>query len=569
MTVAGVCTSLGLGTMQIATGLQRVGWVDPEKEDLMNVYIITIWVITGFATVSVVSGLKVGIKILSLAGFCLGCLILFLCFVMEKSYYLLNLVVQTTGVYLQWSIFQVPFWTDAFASLTPGEGRAVDGKSAESWWIGAWTVFYMAWWVSWACFVGIFIARITKNRSIRSVVCGVFLAPTLYALLWFPIMGGIGLRQQRQALELKQLGAEYFQDEAHYMASGSSFCYDVPQSDVYVGDELVFSNTLPGITPVCEFDSSNAPAAWFNVMDSFTYPDTGIDGNFPGFGQFMSGLSIFALGVYFVTSSDSGSLVVDTLASNGSEEHHYLQRVFWAFTEGAVATGLIVAGGSDALGALQAASIVFGLPFNFFIFIMCWSVYQMCVTLEREGQDQSHDAKMILPKKNWEMPLVGGVFNVLEWLCAFGRIHPSLKASGIDLPSIEDVGDFVKSALVPFVTLYSIYTAMDTKGQHATVNKLLTAIYAAFHLGWIVLFSFGTYNYGFVAFAWSMFFINACILTSVRSHVRGKFGLQGNIVGDFTAGSFLYPQALVQMETQIAKEKDIGFSDEDSTGKNA
>ena len=75
----------------------------------------------------------------------------------------------------------------------------------------------------------------------------------------------------------------------------------------------------------------------------------------------LSGLSIFALAIYFITSSDSGSLIVDTLASNGAEEHHWLQRVFWAFTEGAVATGLLVAGGNDALGALQTASIVFGL----------------------------------------------------------------------------------------------------------------------------------------------------------------------------------------------------------------
>ena len=97
---AGVCTSLGLGTMQLATGMTRLGWIDPNS-DSTTVYVIIIWVITAFATLSVVSGLKVGIKILSLLGFGLGCLILFLSFVMEKSYFLLNLLVQTTGVYLQ------------------------------------------------------------------------------------------------------------------------------------------------------------------------------------------------------------------------------------------------------------------------------------------------------------------------------------------------------------------------------------------------------------------------------------------------------------------------------------
>lgn len=166
------------------------------------------------------------------------------------------------------------------------------------------------------------------------------------------------------------MGETHYGSADYFQAPGSENCYDVPQSDVVVnGTTTVFTNTLPGITPVCAFDSSNSESAWFNVMNSFSYPSE--DSSFAGFGQFMSGISVFALAIYFVTSSDSGSLVVDTLASNGSEKHHWTQRVFWAFTEGAVATGLLVAGGNDALKSLQAASIVFGLPFNFFLIFMC------------------------------------------------------------------------------------------------------------------------------------------------------------------------------------------------------
>mmetsp|Transcript_31557 Transcript_31557/g.54899 ORF Transcript_31557/g.54899 Transcript_31557/m.54899 type:complete len:663 (-) Transcript_31557:779-2767(-) len=401
MTVAGVCTSLGLGTMQLATGMTRLGWIDPNSNST-TIYVIIIWVITAFATLSVVSGLKVGIKILSLLGFGLGCLILFLSFVMEKSYFLLNLLVQTTGVYLQWNIFQLPFWTSAFGGLEEGEGRAIDEKSAPSEWMGWWTVFYMAWWVSWACFVGLFIARISKNRTLRSVIVGCFVAPTAYALIWFSFMGGIGLRQQRQALELEKLGTDFFADPNYFESTYSEYCYDVPQDDVIVNGETVFTNTLPGITPVCMQDANDSNNSWFNVMYSFSYPGTGPGGDFGGFGQFMSGISIVTLAIYFITSSDSGSLVVDTLACNGAEKHHWLQRVFWAFTEGAVATGLLVAGGNDALGALQTASIVFGLPFNFFIFFMCWSINQMCTTIEEHG-DGDIDAKLMLPKKTWQM----------------------------------------------------------------------------------------------------------------------------------------------------------------------
>lgn len=142
MTVAGICTSLGLGTIQLAAGMTRLGWVDPNA-DPVKVNVAIIWVITAFATISVVTGLKLGIKILSVLGFGIGCFLLFLTFVMEKSYYLMNLLVQTTGFYLQWNIFQVPFWTDAFGTLKEGEGRAIDGNTADWRWMGWWTTFYM------------------------------------------------------------------------------------------------------------------------------------------------------------------------------------------------------------------------------------------------------------------------------------------------------------------------------------------------------------------------------------------------------------------------------------------
>lgn len=563
MTVAGVCTSLGLGTIQLAAGMKKLGWVDPSANPV-SVNVAIIWIITLFATISVVSGLKLGIKILSITGFSLGCFILFLSFVMEKSYYLLNVLVQTTGVYLQWNIFQLPFWTDAFGGLREGEGAAIDGKAPNPSWMGWWTVFYMAWWVAWACFVGLFIARISKNRTLRSVIVGVFAAPTAYALIWFSFMGGIGLRQQRQAMELQMLGDVHYNDPTHFLSDGSAFCYDVPQSDVYVGNDLIFTNTLPGITPVCTFDSSNSSLAWFNVMFSFTYPGTGPGGNFGGFGQFMSGISIFTLAVYFITSSDSGSLVVDTLASNGAEEHHWIQRVFWAFTEGAVATGLLVAGGNDALGALQTASIVFGLPFNFFIFFFCWGIYRMCITIEEQGlkgNDEYIDPKLLLPSKTWTLPLYGGVFNFFEFLFSFGA--PNIKLGDAALmPSKKHCMDFLKNILIPFVPLFSVYSSIDSKGRHKKINICIVTIYALCHLMWVILFICGTINYGFTAFGWTFFFINACILTTLRMDIRGKLGIGGNIVGDFVAGSFLYPQALLQMQLQLAEEGYDGLDEE-------
>jgi choline-glycine betaine transporter len=561
MTVAGVCTSLGLGTIQIVAGLQDLGWVDPNTEDLNSVFVILIWIITLAATVSVVSGLSVGIKILANIAFCLGCLILFLCFVMEKSNYLLNLLVQTTGLYLQYNIFKVPFWTDAFGSLTEGEGRAVDGNSSADWFIGAWTVFYMAWWVAWACFVGMFIARISKNRTIREVIVSVFLCPTAYSLIWFSFMGGIALRQQRQAMELQKIGQDSFQDPNHFVSDDSPFCYDVPQGDIETNGTVVFANKLLGVTPVCLFDRSNDAQSWFNVMNSFSYPDSN---DFGGFGPFLSGLSIITLAIYFITSSDSGSLVVDILASNGATKHHWIQRVFWAITEGAVACALLVAGGSTALRALQAASIVFGLPFNLFLFIMCMTIVEMCKSLEREQNPDMPDPKILLPKEgeSWSMPLFGGVFNIFESIFSLHFfVNKSRKEKGMHLPTMKQLSGFFIALVVPFVPLYNIYTSavIDPKQKNNKFSIFVTAAYASCYIGCIVLFSFGVVNNGFVALGWTLFVTNACILTSLRMDFRTTLGIRGNFVGDFVASSILYPQALSQMASELESEKVSAF----------
>jgi hypothetical protein len=117
-----------------------------------------------------------------------------------------------------------------------------------------WTIFYIGWWVAWAAFVGLFIARISKGRTIGSIVFYSYLAPLGYTMLWFCVFGGAGIRQARQANEMQVLGFSYFNNTEHYLADGSTYCYDVPQEDVVVDGETVFTNTLVGVTPVCEFN---------------------------------------------------------------------------------------------------------------------------------------------------------------------------------------------------------------------------------------------------------------------------------------------------------------------------
>jgi len=540
-TVAGVCTSLGLGTLQIIAGLQVLGMLESgiSPGDLIMANVVVIWIVTSIATASVVSGLHFGIKFLSQLGFGIGMILLLLVFFMENTVFIINLLVQTTGYYFQWAIFQIPFWTDAFGQLTEGEGRAPTGASA-TWWMESWTIFYMAWWTAWACFVGLFIARISRGRTIKEVVGYCFVAPMLYSIIWFCVFGGAGLRQARQATELNLLGSTYFNDTAHFQADGSEFCYDVPQEPVeaMVDGELkeIFVNKMLGVTPVCEFDSSEGTAAWFNVLNSFD-----------GFGPFLSGLSIIAVTIYFITSSDSGSLVVDHISTNGREDHHWMQRVFWAVTEGLVATALLVSGGSEALGALQAASIVAGLPVCLFLFMMCISIKHMC-EYARTNPDSTQ-----LPdptKGAWNMPIFGGIFNIIEWIVSLGKVHKERIDTGMDKPTSSQVMGFFQGLLLPFISLHNALSLNDPKGVNKFLNLVTSLVYFVLFVAWIIFFFLSSVNPGYTALGWTCFLINACILTQVRLNLRNKFSIRGNFIADFFASSFAYPQTLCQIVLQ-------------------
>ena len=145
VTIAGLCTSLGLGSMQMAAGLSRIGWVEEgaSESDTKKTQIIVIWVITFITACSVMMGLHIGIKYLSLAAFSLGMILLLAVFMMDKSSYIINLTVQSFGQYLHYVVFQLPFHTDAFGQLKTGEGRAIDENAAAAWWFDAWTIFYV------------------------------------------------------------------------------------------------------------------------------------------------------------------------------------------------------------------------------------------------------------------------------------------------------------------------------------------------------------------------------------------------------------------------------------------
>ncbi|HLQ79651.1 MAG TPA: BCCT family transporter [Brachybacterium sp.] len=290
-TVFGIATSLGLGAQQIGAGMEVIGVVDEASTNFLVVLII---VITFIATFSVISGVGVGIKWLSNGNLTLAGLLAITAIVFGPTVFIFQNFVESLGIYL----------TDIF-HLTLDVGAYTRSEEAQSWFAGN-TLFYWGWWIAWAPFVGVFIARISKGRTVRQFVAGVLLVPTLVGMIWFSIWGGNGLFRQ-------------------WFGTGD------------LGD----------IT---------AEESMFRIFEQF--PAT----------QLLSVLGIILVAVFFVTSSDSGSLVVDMLASGGHPNPPIWSRVLWALLEGVLAAALLLSGG---LTSLQAGSLMTALPFSIILLLMC------------------------------------------------------------------------------------------------------------------------------------------------------------------------------------------------------
>jgi choline/glycine/proline betaine transport protein len=299
-TLFGVATSLGLGVKQIAAGLSYLGVVGEVTNALLVILIVAITIV---ATVSVVSGVGKGIKWLSNINLGMAGLLLIAVLLLGPTMYLLRLLVQSIGGYFQ-NVVGLTFDTGAFASQAGLEFQ------------GAWTVFYWGWWISWAPFVGVFIARISRGRTVRQFIAGVLLVPTLVTFVWFAVMGGSAIRQ------------------------------------AWDGDGGGLFDPEVGIIPE-------------NVLFNFL-------GSLP-FGVILSVLAVVIVAIFFITSADSGSLVIDMLASGGDTNPPKWSRIMWASLGGLVAIALLLAGG---LAALQTGAILTAIPVSIVMIGMCIATYK-------------------------------------------------------------------------------------------------------------------------------------------------------------------------------------------------
>jgi choline/glycine/proline betaine transport protein len=269
--------------------------------------VVLIVLITAIATASVAAGLEGGVKRLSTVNLYLMFAMLAFLFVVGPTLYILGTLSGGIGAFLD-NLFQLSFFTGIVG------GNAELGEYSVRGWMGSWTVFYWGWWIAWSPFVGMFIARISKGRTVREFVLGVLFLPALFSFIWLATFGG---------------------------------------SALWI--ELVGNGGVA--TAVAEQGQATAMFAMLN--------------QFP-LGALSGLLATLLVITFFVTSSDSGSLVVDHLTSGGKHDVPRVQRIFWAVTEGTVAASLLVGGG---LSALQTAVVATGLPFAVILVVMCYTVY--------------------------------------------------------------------------------------------------------------------------------------------------------------------------------------------------
>ena len=315
-TMFGIATSLGLSVSQINAGLN---YLLPDLIPVnTTVQVITIALVTAAALLSVLAGMDKGVKRLSILNMLLATALMMFVFIVGPTIFILNAFMENTGSYLG-NIVERTFSLQAYQLSD---------------WISNWTLFIFAWTIAWAPFVGLFIAKISRGRTIREFVFGVMLVPTFFTFFWFAVFG----------------------DTALHM--------------------IMYEGYTSLITDV----QNNQAIALFKLLE-----------NLP-FTEFVSSLTVLLIITFFVTSSDSGSLVIDSLAAGGRSDTPWWQRSFWVVTEGAVASVLLLAGG---LTALQTAAIVSALPFAIIILI---SMFGMWRALRIEGhRNQSLDNDNRLP----------------------------------------------------------------------------------------------------------------------------------------------------------------------------
>ena len=308
-TMFGLATSLGLGASQVNAGLSLLLGV----EDGFAIKLAIISVVTGIASLSVIRGLNGGVKLLSNLNMVIAALLL-----------LFIIVVSSFPQALDWVFYTSTHYASNFIPLSDWTARD------DAQWMQDWTVFYWAWWVSWSPFVGLFIARISKGRTVREFLLAVLCVPTLVTIVWMSIFGMNAIAQAQAGI----------------------------------------GSLADGV--------SSISLATFQMLE-----------NLP-MAELTTSVGIVLVLIFFITSSDSGSMVIDSITAGGKFDSPIPQRIFWVVLQGLIASVLLYGGGKDALSALQAGTIITGIPFTLVLIFVSFSLLKGLLSYHKASHRRSH-----------------------------------------------------------------------------------------------------------------------------------------------------------------------------------
>ncbi|WP_248278922.1 BCCT family transporter [Brevibacterium sp. 'Marine'] len=316
-TLFGSACSLGLGAIQIGGGIESAGIMSEVSSPVL---VIIIAILTAAFVVSAVSGVEKGIQWLSNINMVLAVIVALIVFIGGPTLFILNVVPSSVGSFIQ----DLP----QLASRTAAEGQGVNE------WLSSWTVFYWAWWVSWSPFVGLFIARISRGRTVRQFVTGVLIVPSVVSTIWFAIFGGgaIGIQERAERGE----------------------------------------STVKALATVVDGEPDiNMDTILFDLLGALPLPNL--------IAIILMIVTVLLIAIFFVTGADSASIVMGTLSANGMQEPGKGLVIFWGTATGAVAAVMLLAGGNDpaeALDGLKNITIVSALPFVIVMLLLCVAVWK-------------------------------------------------------------------------------------------------------------------------------------------------------------------------------------------------
>ena len=316
-TLFGSACSLGLGAIQIGGGIESAGIMSDVSSPVL---VIIIAILTAAFVASAVSGVEKGIQWLSNINMVLAVIVALIVFIGGPTLFILNVIPSSVGSFIQ----DLP----QLASRTAADGQGVNE------WLSSWTVFYWAWWVSWSPFVGLFIARISRGRTVRQFVTGVLIVPSVVSTIWFAIFGGGAIGIQGRA----ERGEGTVKALAKVVDGG------------------------PGI---------NMDTILFDLLGALPLPNL--------IAIILMIVTVILIAIFFVTGADSASIVMGTLSANGVQEPGKGLVIFWGTATGAVAAVMLLAGGSDpaeALDGLKNITIVSALPFVIVMLLLCVAVWK-------------------------------------------------------------------------------------------------------------------------------------------------------------------------------------------------